>query len=172
MFVTLRPPGQTEGDTEAEQGSFAGRNQGGRHRTIVALANEPAERSQGRLGSCRCLRDEVNRASDQRPSGKRQAERRHRAGSGGHACGIKSPAPAWRRETAFGMRRCQAVAEPRRATNREPFEAAANIDVHPDERGQAPSPEPLRDRASEATTQRRATDQCDGAPGPRNRFSH
>ena len=44
--------------------------------------------------------------------------------------------------------------------------------VHADERGEAPSDQPLRGRAGEAATECRATDQRQGAPRSRNRLRH
>ena len=58
----------------------------GGQRAEVGLADESAERGERGLRTSRRVGDEMNRASDQRPSGERKGERGQSAGSCGRGC--------------------------------------------------------------------------------------
>ena len=88
--------------------------------TEIRLADQSAERRQGRLRSRRRLGDEVDGAADQRPSGEARASAARPQAAAVSATTAKPAAAARRGQPAVRMRRRQAVAKPRRGADDEP----------------------------------------------------
>ena len=101
--------GQAEGQTESENRALPRRDEGRGHRTKVGFADESAEGCQVHLRSRRRVRDQVNRASDQRPARKRQRQRRQSAGGSRRDGDEKAPPASRRGQTTVRMGCCEAV---------------------------------------------------------------
>jgi hypothetical protein len=168
----LRTTGEAQRETEAEERSFAGADDGAGDRSEIGFADEPAERRQRRLRSLGDLRDGMNGPADERSSRQRERQGTQSAREPREQGRAQSPAASGCRKTFPHPERGYRVAHTGGSPNDETFETAANFDIQTNQRCKTPATQPLHRSSHEASSSGATTDEGHESMRSSRSFGH